>query len=417
MAPPIAPPHAPSTRAFLAGAALAAVVLLAPCAGAQQRYTRAQVVAAALTSQPLIALAGADSASAAADVSTARAYPNPTFSFQYTKDIPRHHSILDIPLDFPWVRSSRIGAATAGQQAASLRLGLARASVAFAAETSYARVLALEEHARLGRRDALDADSLLHMARRRLEAGDASELDVHLAEVNAGQLENTAQDDSLTAVLALLDLQRLMGIMADTPAIALTDSLDIPAADPPAGDSASVGAPFAVAAARADLAAADRSYTFERRNVFAAPSFQAGIEGGDPTGQEPGALPLFGISLPLPLFDRHGGTIAVAAAARERARAQLAVATRESDAERLRATHERMLAVARAQRDRGLLAAADTVARMSLAAYSEGASALPNVLEAQRNARGMLLQFVDDVAAAEVADAALRLATATSKVP
>ena len=151
--------------------------------------------------------------------------------------------------------------------------------------------------------------------------------------------------------------------------------------------------------------------------MFAAPSFQAGIEGGDPTGQEPGALPLFGISLPLPLFDRHGGTIAVAAAARERARAQLAVATRESDAERLRATHERMLAVARAQRDRGLLAAADTVARMSLAAYSEGASALPNVLEAQRNARDMLLQFVDDVAAAEVADAALRLATATSKVP
>ena len=101
MAPPIAPPHAPSTRAFLAGAALAAVVLLAPCAGAQQRYTRAQVVAAALTSQPLIALAGADSASAAANVSTARAYPNPTFSFQYTKDIPRHHSILDIPARLP----------------------------------------------------------------------------------------------------------------------------------------------------------------------------------------------------------------------------------------------------------------------------------------------------------------------------
>ncbi len=417
MAPPTAPPHAPSTYALLASAALAAVVLTAPCAGAQQRYTRAQVVAAALASQPLIALAGADSASAAANVSTARAYPNPTFSFQYTKDIPRHHSILDIPLDFPWVRNPRIGAATAGQAAASLRLGFVRALVAFVAETSYARALALAEHARLGRRDALDADSLLHMAQRRLDAGDASELDVHLAEINAGQLENAAQDDSLTSVLALLDLQRLMGVTADTAAIMLTDSLEIPEADPPPPDSASTTAPFAVAAARADLEAANRSYSLERRNLFATPSLQAGIEGGDPTGQEPGALPLFGISLPLPLFDRHGGAIAGAAAARERARAQLAVATRESDGERLRTARQRALAVARAQRDHRLLASADTVARMSLAAYAEGASALPNVLEAQRNARGALLQFVDDVAAAEIADAALRLATASSKVP
>ena len=413
----MAPPHSTPTRALLASAAIAAAMSTAPRAEAQQRVTRAQVVRAALSSQPLIAVANADSATAAADVSTARAYPNPTFSFQYTKDIPRHHSILDIPLDFPWVRNPRIAAATAGEHAASLRLGFVRASIAFVADTSYARALALQEHARLGRRDALDADSLLHMAQRRLEAGDASELDVHLAEINAGQLENTAQDDSLTAELALLDLQRLMGIAADTPAIVLTDSLEIPAGDPPPTDSAATPAPFAVAAARADLEAANRSYSLERHNVFAAPSLQAGIEGGDPTGQETGALPLFGISLPLPLFDRHGGAIEGAAAARDRARAQLALATRESAAERLRSARQLTLAIARAQRDRRLLAAADTVARMSLAAYGEGASALPNVLEAQRNARGMVLQFVDDVAAAEIADAALRLATASSKVP
>ena len=415
MGPTITPPHPTPIRALLLGAAVAAAAAMPLCADAQQPYTRAQVVAAALSSQPLIALAGADSATAAAGVATARAYPNPTFSFQYTKDIPRHHSILDIPLDFPWVRNPRIGAATAGQQAASLRLALARASVAFVAETSYARVLALQEHARLGRRDALDADSLFHMAQRRLQAGDASQLDVRLAEINAGQLENTAQDDSLTAVLALLDLQRLIGITADTLAVTLSDSLEIPAADPPA-PSDSI-APFVVAAARADVEAAERSYALERRNVFAAPSFQAGIEGGDPTGQEPGALPLFGVTVPLPLFDRHGGAIASAQAARDRARAQLTLATRESDAERLRSERERALAVARAERDRRLLAGADTVARMSLAAYAEGASALPNVLEAQRNARGLLLQFVDDVAAAQIADAALRLATASSKAP
>jgi len=413
MGPTIVPPHPTARRAVLASAVLAAAIA-APSAAAQQPVSRAQVVAAVLTSQPLLALAGADSAAAAAALSTARAYPNPTFSFQYTKDIPRHHSILDIPLDFPWVRNPRIGAAAAGQRAASLRLAFARASVAFVAETSYARVLALQEHARLGRRNALDADSLFHMAERRQQAGDASALDVRLAQINAGQLENTAQDDSLTAELALLDLQRLMGITADTLAIALSDTLEIPAADPPAADSA---APFAVAAARADLDAAERSYTFEQRNVFEVPSVQAGIEGGDPTGQEKGGLPLLGVTVPLPLFDRHGGAIAAAQAARDRARAELTLATRESDAERLRSARERTLAIARAERDGRLLAAADTVARMSLTAYAEGASALPNVLQAQSNARGLLLQFVDDVAAAQVADAALRLATASSKGP
>ena len=145
-------------------------------------------------------------------LSTARAYPNPTFSFQYTKDIPRHHSIARHPARLP-VGAQFTHRRGDGRPASGLvRAWGSRAPRSRStADTAYARVLALEEHARLGRRDALDADSLLHMARRRLEAGDASELDVHLAEVNAGQLENTARIDSLTAVLALLDLQRLIG--------------------------------------------------------------------------------------------------------------------------------------------------------------------------------------------------------------
>ena len=39
--------------------------------------------------------------------------------------------------------------------------------------------------------------------------------------------------------------------------------------------------------------------------------------------------------------------------------------------------------------------------------------ALPNVLEAQRNARDALARYVDDVAAANDAAAAVRLLTAT----
>jgi outer membrane protein TolC len=59
------------------------------------------------------------------------------------------------------------------------------------------------------------------------------------------------------------------------------------------------------------------------------------------------------------------------------------------------------------------VASANRVAAMSLTAYREGASSLPNVLEAQRNARDVLAQYVDDLAAAWIASAVLRVATLT----
>jgi len=51
---------------------------------------------------------------------------------------------------------------------------------------------------------------------------------------------------------------------------------------------------------------------------------------------------------------------------------------------------------------------------MSLTAYREGQSSLPNVLEAQRNARDILGQYVDDLAEAWIASAELRVYTLTT---
>jgi outer membrane protein TolC len=50
---------------------------------------------------------------------------------------------------------------------------------------------------------------------------------------------------------------------------------------------------------------------------------------------------------------------------------------------------------------------------MSLTAYREGESSLPNVLEAERNARDILGQYIDDLADAWIASAALRVYTLT----
>jgi cobalt-zinc-cadmium efflux system outer membrane protein len=146
----------------------------------------------------------------------------------------------------------------------------------------------------------------------------------------------------------------------------------------------------------------------QRRSIFATPSLMAGVETGAP--DEPGVLPTFGLSIPLPLLDRNRGAIAQAEAERQRAEAELTVAQLESQIQIARARRERSIALAKVERDRALVAAANRVAAMSLTAYREGASSLPNVLEAQRNARDVLAQYVDDLAAAWVATAVLRVA-------
>src|SRR2546422_7439887 len=196
---------------------------------AQQPVTRADAAAAALTRGARVALGRADTTAALGAVRTARAFPNPTVSGSYSKDTPNYHALGDLPLDLPWLRAPRIGAAEAARDAARYQFAFDRAALVFDVDTTYTRTLAAAMHARLSRHTAQDADSLLKIARLRRDVGDVSELDMRLAAVNAGQLENTAIDDSLAALGSLLSLQLQMGLTGDDPSIALVASLTCPA--------------------------------------------------------------------------------------------------------------------------------------------------------------------------------------------
>ncbi|HEX4634049.1 MAG TPA: TolC family protein [Gemmatimonadales bacterium] len=374
--------------------------------------SRADAVALAVARGPRAAFARADSLGAAGDLAAARAFANPAFSATYSKSVPRYHYIVDIPIDWPWLRVPRVGAARAGADAEGARFAFELAAVRFDADTAYTIALAARAHARLSRRTAADADSLLRVARVRRDAGDASEMDTRLAEINAGELVNGASEDSLAAVSALMNLQLVLGLPADG-SLTLADSLQFPDS---AGDEVPAD-PLAVIAAQSELTAAERILTLARSANLLSPSVQVGIERGDPTGSEPGVLPTFGISLPLPLFNWNGGAITRARAERDAAAARLDATRRAAVAERTRATGERTVALVRARRDAGLVASADSVAAMFLQAYSEGAVSLPEVLEAQRNAREALGRYVDDLALANTAVGLVKLLDATREHP
>jgi cobalt-zinc-cadmium efflux system outer membrane protein len=385
------------------------VIVAVACAGrasAQRPVSRVEAVDAAVTIGPRLAVAQADTAVALAGLITARALPNPTLAASYTKDQPKFHSTLEFPLDFPWLRGPRIGSATASRTSAQYHYSFQRAGAALDADTTYTRALAAREHALLSRRNALDADSVRGMALLRRDAGDASDLDVELATVNAGQQANVAATDSLTYISALLDLQTVMGMVAARPEVTPSDSLGIPAATDD-GEPVQLSSTLEVAAAEQSVTSAELATRFQRRSVWGAPSIIAGFDWGDPT--QSGLLPTIGLALPLPLLSRSRGPILQAEAELQRARAVLALARAEGSARISRAQRGRDIAFAKVNRDRVLIASANRVVAMSLTAYREGQSSLPNILEAQRNARDILSQYIDDLAAAWIASASLRV--------
>src|SRR6185503_1414291 len=140
---------------------LTAVIVLL---GAQQPVTRAEAVAAALARGARVAMGRADTVTARSAVRSARAFPNPALSATYTKDLPRYHAVIDLPIDLPWLRGARIGAAESARDAARFGFAFERAAIRFDVETTYTNALAGARLADLSRRTALDADSLRRIA-------------------------------------------------------------------------------------------------------------------------------------------------------------------------------------------------------------------------------------------------------------
>jgi len=377
-------------------------------ASAQTSLTRAAAVQAAIDRGGRLGVARANAAVANASLLAARAFPNPSLSLSYSKDQPSYHGLIELPLDLWWLRRLRVQSAQLGLQAAQVEYQLARATIGLDADTIYTNAIAARERLALAQRNAHDADSLLHMVERRRDAGDASDLDVELARVNAGQEANVAAADSLTWLSALLDLQAVLGLASDHVEVSATDSLTMPSEAPTPGAMT-----LGETAASLTLEAAIQSARLQHRSLWVSPALTGGFDWGDPTQNHGGPLPTFGVGIGLPLLDRNRGAIAQAEAERTRANAELTLAHIEARTEIAHGTHEWQNATARVRRDLAVVASADRVAAMSLTAYREGAAALPNVLEAQRTARDVMAQYIDDLAAAWIAAAELRVLALT----
>src|SRR5258708_8527604 len=127
----------------------------------QQAVTRADAVAAALARGARVALARADTTAALGAARAARAFPNPTVTGSYSKDTPNYHALGDLPLDLPWLRSPRIGAAESARDAARYRFAFEPAAIPFDVDTTYSRTLPPALLARLSHPPPPHAHTLL----------------------------------------------------------------------------------------------------------------------------------------------------------------------------------------------------------------------------------------------------------------
>lgn len=383
----------------------------------QQALTREEAVQIAVSRGPKLAAARADTSLAAAQLLTARLFGDPALAASYSRARPRYHVLIDLPFDFLGLRSMRSASAEANRRAALLRYTLARASVGLDADTTYTRALAAIAHSRLSSSTAADAEHLRGIAVQRRDAGDASELDVQLATVNAGEAASIAATDSLAVVSALLDLQSVLGMPANAVLVSPTDSLLPPPLVLPADTAANAGfLGLPVAAATEQLGSAQLGLRVQRRSVLAPFGINAGIELGG-AADEKGILPTVGLTLPLPFLNRNRGGIAEAQANVEIARAELTLARVESDVAVAQTRRARVAQQGRIRRDQVLVGSANRVAAMSLTSYREGAAPLASVLEAQRSARDVLVRYIDDTSEAWITYARLRMLTLAPTLP
>jgi len=369
--------------------------------------TRDEAIAIAVATSTRHTIARSDSAAAAAQLRGARQYENPMLSSSYTGAAPQVHVLVDIPVDWPGQRTPRIDAARAQLKAAVVRLDLADGLVAFDTDTSYTRAQVLLAQSRLYATTARDADTLVTLARVRRDAGDASDLDVELATLAAGQSANGATTAMASAATALLRVQLLMGLSVDSLQITLADTIVLTAervlSAMAVPRTISSGQPLPVAAAVLDVRAAQEQAALERRRRFAAPTVTLGVEAINPGGPG-GPLPVVGVNIPLPLVNRNRAVTARADADLQRLRAVLAQALLEQQINVSIAEREAVAARTRAERSLQLVASAERISALSLLAYREGAATLMTALEAQRAARDTRAQALEDLATLQIAD-------------
>ncbi len=370
--------------------------------------------------------------------------PNPTLSLSSTKITVDDHPSSTTYGNALWSRSydttaainqlfeiggkrrARQAGADAGVKASQARFADARRVLDLAVTRAYVAVVQAEASARVLRASADSLRRESEIAATRLQAGDIARTEKQQIEIASTRFQLDSQSADAAAAGARIALQTLLGVPQPDGAFAAAETLE--ALADAAIQSASIADASSTGAmgTRPDLLAAEAGVSKAESDL----RLQKAMRIPDPTlmmmyEHEPPDLPNtvgFGISFPLPLWNRNRGAIAAATAAREQAITQREKTRGQIHAEIAVARVTYLNAVHRWQDYRTQLQPKSDEIRKTIAlAYEKGGASLLDLMSAERNDNDVRLAATqaaaDAVVVAAALSSALNLSTPAPPVP
>jgi cobalt-zinc-cadmium efflux system outer membrane protein len=379
-------------------AALACIAsgVLCTSAAAQTAPPFPTLLKQAQASAPRLALGAAETRAAEGQATQAAARPNPTLGLVVEnaagsgpyRDFDGAETTLSIeqPLELGGKRAARTSAAKADLAAAQARAALGQVDFARDLALAYANAEAAQQRLVIAG-DSVDLAQADAKAARLL-VDNGKEAQVRAVQADAGLAAARAELGGARAETETA-LARL-GVLTGSPApyTAVTGGLlDAALAIAPPEPSFSP----AIAAARAERDAAERRIAVERARRAPDLAISFGVRRFQ---DEDATAAVFGISAPLPLFDRNRGAVAAATANAQAAQARLAMTQAEQDGDRRAATAQVAAAGQTLEASRQAEDAASEAYRLARIGYDAGRLPLSELLTARRDliaARGRTL--------------------------
>lgn len=349
----------------------------------------------------LAAKSGIDSAEA--QLIVVKEFPNPTFSWS-TAYIGTHQnstfvgnglwernydSIAAVSqlIEIAGKRGDRQRAARAGVRGARARFFDAKRTLDQGVTKAYVAALLANENVRVLNESA---KYLLHeadIANARYKAGDISDADRKQIEINAEQYQLQASAAEATAVQARVAVEVLMGVSQPKGNWEPVDTLPllVTASTPKDVDELPQGSRSDVLAAEQDLSSARENLKLQKAIRVPDPTISVQYEHQPPGGGPPIDTVGFGVSFPLPLWNRNGGNIKAAQAQQDQSAIALGKAKMQVMSDIANAAVSYKEASQRMHRYVDQIRPKAGSVRESVAfAYEKGGASLVDLLDAER---------------------------------
>jgi cobalt-zinc-cadmium efflux system outer membrane protein len=405
---------------------VAVLLLLTPTAAIAQgsaarplptQVTIEQVLTIMNERSPRIAAERAAIEVAEADRITAHTLPNPSISYGgahlvsglSTGAVTQHQIVMDQPLLVGHQRQAREAEADLAVAAERAKVDDTLAQRRTVVREAFATLLSKQEQLEVSKQSLADLERVQQVVRGRAEAGERSRYDVARVDTETETLRVDIMNAEADVEDAAGQLATLLGLPGWSPrAVGSLTLGETPTEPDRLWDIATTRRPSLVSL-RQQQAASRGGIVLARRERLPIPIVSGGAQ---LTNDVAGTSAIFGLSLPLPVFDKNQGAVA-------KAEAQLNADTLALTAElqEARAEVERAAKALVARRDAlarlegGVVQRVPTLRQMAEDAYREGSGDILDLLDAMRAQRTIQLSHVQQLESVKLAEEHVRAVT------